>query len=61
MYLISKAILYKQNGDQQIIKQKISTPDLEQVRRELKDSHQCKSVEFVYEDDSIQIPVHNEN
>jgi hypothetical protein len=49
-YLITKATLNMSNGDKQIIKEKINTPDVEQVRSELHRMHECKSITFVYEE-----------
>jgi hypothetical protein len=61
MYLITRTIIYHKSGDKQILKEKISTPDLEVVRQELVVKHDCKKVEFVYEDQSEQLPVEEEN
>lgn len=49
-YLITKATLNMVNGDKQIMKQKINTPDIEQVRTELHQMYECKSITFVYEE-----------
>ncbi len=49
-YLITKATLNMSNGDKQIIKEKINTPDVEQFRNELHRLHECKSITLVYEE-----------
>lgn len=48
-YLITKATLNMANGDKQIIKERIQTPDIEQVRSELHRKNVCKTITFVYE------------
>jgi hypothetical protein len=47
-YLITKATIEMTNGDKLIIKDKISTPNVEIIRRELRDMHSWKSILFVY-------------
>lgn len=47
-YLITKATIEMTNGDKLIIKDKISTTNVEIIRRELRTMHSCKSILFVY-------------
>ena len=48
-YLVTKATLNMANGDKQIIKEKINTPDIEQLRSELHKLHECNTITLVYE------------
>lgn len=41
------------NGDKLVIKEPISTPDIESVRSELHGKYECKEIEFVYEEHPI--------
>lgn len=50
MFLISKQTLNLKNGDKQIIKEKIQTPNVESVRAELHRKYECKSITFVFEE-----------
>lgn len=54
-YLITKATINMINGDKKVLKQKISTPDIELVRADLNRIYESKSIIFVYEDETTPV------
>ena len=54
-YLITKITINMNSGDKLVMREKISTPDVERVRKDLNRQYGCKSIFFVYEEEPMQM------